>query len=67
MKMLQNHIEELLMKFSTYILIDHADIKEYIAKDKRVQKDVNQLGLTGKKLHPVDIYGVMIVENNIEH
>ena len=67
MDILWDYIEELLMKFSTYILIDHANIKEYIATDEKVQKHTNKIGMTGKEVHPVDIYGVMIVENDIEH
>ena len=67
MKILRDYIEELLMKFSTYLLIDHADIKEFISTDVKVQKNSNKFGVTGKEVHPVDIYGVMIVENDIQH
>ena len=66
MEILRTHVEKLLMKFSTYIIIDDSDIKDYINRKEIVQKMCDEPGQTGKKIHPVDIYGVMIVEKNVQ-
>ena len=69
MKELKDNVMHCLMHFSTFILVDHENIQEYIEGEKVVEEFEEEKNAKSRKriVHPVDIFAIMIVEKTVEY
>ena len=70
LKDLESHVEEKMLQYSTYFLIDHRDIKGILDRGENIERIApckRKIGGNAEVIiHPVDIYAVAIVEKFVE-
>ena len=68
MDILKEDLLQCLLSYTSYILVDHAKIKEFIEMENEVQqfKTGSNKARRNPITYPIDIFAIMVVEKSID-